>query len=394
MRQATRTVIASALPSRPRGAMLAVLLTTRCFAGCENDTPSAEPAATTDGAALDANTPATPDADADPGTNDARDGSTPMIDAAVIGANEWKRLGPIKTALPEGYAGRFILFYEGYLGDHLQIGGSIYGNTLWALTPGDATVRFLHLTETWRNDSPDKFVATGPISEPHPRHTYADLTLVSHRRELYQLSGACGKSPECPGPDFWRYDMKTERWSAITAPLPDTIGGYEGTLTSLPGSNQLWAFSPEWWGSGWVNFFMFDITAGTWSARVNYGTRVWKLVHAVADPPRGRFLVWTADGAVHSFDPAKRILTRIADAPTLPPSGAVAYMPKYDRFFFYGAASGIIWIYDPTAGTWTNLPHSGDPLLHIDHYLAYDAVNDVIATRARDGSYWTFRYVP
>jgi hypothetical protein len=297
-----------------------------------------------------------------------------------------------------------MLFYEGYLGSHGQAGGTIYANTLYALHVGAKTVELIRLTATWSNPEYDTFVLVDGPPEPHPRHTYGAFGYVPQRDSVYLGFGACAHSPStCPGgspaDDVWRYEVGTDTWARIEAPLPDAaIGGYGSVFAFLPGSDDLWAFSPRRDSSNWLNVYRFDMQAEAWSAKSSYGQDVAGLLHAVADPDRNLFWLWTAlegTAKLRRFDPATEQLEEVTSSPaTLPSTGAMAYLTPHRSLLLYSAEADALWLYAPDSDTWTELSSPNDPNERIDHYLAYDPLDDVVVTFNVAGEFWAYRYTP
>jgi hypothetical protein len=347
----------------------------------------------------------------DAGSNPHREAAT--YDGPVSEGGDWVKLGTVHYDWPAGFNGTFdlrfwcklawdsdesrLLFYEGYLGDHGQAGGSIYANTVYSLTTDDATVHLLHLTETWQNPAYDSFVSNiKPPSEPHPRHTYGAFAYASGRHAIYLVSGACQHDmATCtlPGPDAWKYDVTGQQWSALPSVSDGRFGGYDGDLQKLPSEDKLWYFSPETSGSGWINVYSFDLNAEKWSAAIDYGNRVAALKGVAQDLAGNRFVVWIDNtNLLYFFDPKTQRLSPVPNVPVdFPHSGSTTAVSSNNLIIFYSPEAKEIWAFNPIKNVFTKVVHTSDPGKRIDRYLAYDPFARALVAFNVDNEFWLFR---
>jgi len=336
------------------------------------------------------------------------------VDLDTIPDNTWIKLN-ISYSYPSGYTGAFylrfwcdftwdadsqrILFWEGYGGDHNQMGGSIYANAIYEFKPAAQTVRLLKLSTYWDNPAYNVFnPGSGPVT-PHPRHSWGAFRYIPEYKAVYLGSGACGGGADswiCS--DLWKYHSPSDTFIKINAAIPDSQlirPGYGVCYNHFPGSDTLWVFAPD--GGTWVQAYVFNLAAETWSRAIDYGTKTYGLSFTAEDPARGQILVWTSEG-FYFMERATAKMTRIANQPdTLPASasaGVMAFLPKYGCYFIYSPSSAQAWIMNPADTSWHRVADNNDPGKRIDRYFVYDPLNDVLATFNVDNEYHVFRYKP
>lgn len=331
------------------------------------------------------------------------------VDLDNIPDNTWIKLDGVTREFPAGYTGDFsrrfwctftwdqdsgrILFYEGYNGSHNQAGSSIYANAVYSLTPADEKVCFVNLSTYWDNPTWDTYVTGSGPETPHPRHTYGAFKYVSKYKNIYMAFGACAHTASCDATNLWKYHVPTDTWTKITTPLPDAeIGGYDANFAYLPGSDTLWVFTQN--SGTWINLYAFNMADETWTQKINYGVRTYGSRHAAEDTLRRCVLYLSATG-YHFLDPAAGSLVKFADTSDgLPANAVMTYIPKYDRYFIYSSGKKEVWTLNPADTTWTRIASNNDPGKRIDRYIAYDPMNDVVATFNVDGEFYVFRYKP
>jgi hypothetical protein len=338
------------------------------------------------------------------------------IDLDTIPDNTWLKLN-VAYSYPPGYTGahnlRFwcsftwdadserILFWEGYIGSHNQVSGSIYANAVYELKPAAETVRMLKLSTYWDNPGYNVFnPGSGPVT-PFPRHTWGSFRYIPEYKSVYLGSGACGGGAGswiCS--DFWKYHIPTDSFIKIDAVIQDSAlirPGYAVRYNYFPGSDTLWAFAGD--VGSWVQAYAFNLATEVWSSRINYGPRTYGLAFTAEDPSRGQILVWTAQGFFF-MDRAMARMERIANQPDTSllssrgSDGVMAYIPKHDCYFIYDPDSAQVWVMHPADTSWTRVTDNNDPGKRIDMYFAYDPVNDVVATFNVSGEFHVFRYKP
>ena len=194
--------------------------------------------------------------------------------------------------------GKRVLFYDRWV-DKKHGGTTIYGNCLFALDTGKATIAPLKVDNWMKIDTKEGGYRTTAlpenVDEPTPcsRHVYHAFEFVPELNAVFLCNGANqtvlnkdGKlvgHDECDG--TWRLDLKTNKWSKIESDqcppnrLDDAMAYCPDTKSIIYAGNgrQLW---------------ILDIAKGQWRkakqsppSRTAFGESIWY------DPTQKRMLI-------------------------------------------------------------------------------------------------------
>ncbi len=318
--------------------------------------------------------------------------------------------------------GKRVLFYDRWV-DKKHGGNTIYGNCLFGLDTGKATITPLKVDNWMKIDTKEGGYRTTALPEnvdeptPSSRHVYHAFEFVPDLNAVFLCNGANqsvvnkdGKlvgHDECDG--TWRLDLKTNKWSKIESDkcppnrLDDAMAYCPDTKSIIYAGNgrQLW---------------ILDLAKGQWRkakqsppSRTAFGESIWY------DPTQKRMLIagggqldaWKKEKApefqeLYAFDPKTETVQRLADAPTALYAAHLAYDQKNKVFvtvvaFDKGEHPSGMFAYDPKKDAWHEIDHTNAIPPHRNWFgwmqTCYDIQHECVIGKVND-KFYAFRYVP
>ena len=204
--------------------------------------------------------------------------------------------------------------------------------------------------DTWVYDlSANTWTDMAPKGSPSARGYHALAPLGEGQVLLFGGHGgdACG--------DTWVYDLSANTWTNMVSPAAPSAR-VEHALASLGGDQALLfgGYNGRFYGDTWV----YDLSAGTWTEMALVSSR------SEAE--------WTPTA------PSARMAHALAP---LGGDQALLFGGYNGRFY------GDTWVYDLSAGTWTEMAPPTAPSARVDHALAPLGKGKVLLFGGYDGSY-------